>query len=136
MLHSRIDRIQSLIQSEVAQIIDRELNNPRLPDFITVWGVKVSKDLSHALVFITFLQDQSDDVIKDTIIELNKSAGFINRLIAKRITLKRHPHVKFIYTDSTKVALDMEHLFQQIKREDAEQGYNGGDNVDEETEEK
>ena len=91
MLHSRIERVQSLIQSEVAQIIDRELKNPNLPEFTTVHQVKVSKDLSQAVILFTFLQDQSQDVIDTTERELNKAAGFISRLVAQRVQLRRHP---------------------------------------------
>lgn len=118
MLHSRIERIQSLIQVEAAQIIDRELNNPNLPEFITIHQVKISKDLSRAVIVITFLQDQSQAVIDETVKELNKAAGFVSRLLAQRIQLRRHPQIKFVYTDSTRFALDIEKLFQQIKRED------------------
>jgi ribosome-binding factor A len=121
MLHSRIERVQSLLQNEIAQIIDHELNNPRLPKLITVFGVKLSKDLSRALVLITFLQDQSQEVIASTVEELNHSSGYISRLLARRITLKRHPHLKFAYTDSTRFALDMEKLFQQIKHDEHEE---------------
>jgi ribosome-binding factor A len=118
MLHSRIERVQSLLQEEIARIVDKDLKNPNLPEFITIFQVKVSKDLSRALVLITFLQDQTPEVIDQTIEELNHAAGFIGRLLAKRVTLKRHPALKFAYTDSTRHALDIEHVFQQIKREE------------------
>jgi ribosome-binding factor A len=120
MTHSRIDRVQKLLQQEIAAIIDRELDNPNLPAFITIFGVKLSSDLSQAVVFITFLQDQTPEVIDETIRELNHSAGYIGRLLARRVTLKRHPHLKFVYNPSTKYALDMEHIFQQIHREEQE----------------
>ena len=77
MLHSRIERIQALLQEEIARIVDKDLNNPNLPEFITIFQVKVSKDLSRALVLITFLQDQTPEVIDQTLHELNHSAGFI-----------------------------------------------------------
>jgi len=118
MLHSRIERVQSLLQTEIAKIIDHELDNPNLPELITVFQVKVAKDLSHALVLITFLQDQTDEVIERTVEELNRSAGFISRQLAHRVHLKRHPALKFVYTDSTRYALDIEKLFHQLHREE------------------
>lgn len=117
MLHSRIERIESLLQSEIGRIIDQDLNDPTLPEFITVYQVKVSKDLSHAVVLITFLQDQTPEVIERTVNELNHASGFIGRLLAQRVQMKRHPRIKFAYNSSTKTALDMEKLFHQIKRE-------------------
>lgn len=118
MLHSRMERIQSLIKTEVGAIIDRDLNDPQLPDFITISEVHVSKDLRHALIFITFLQDQTDEAIAMTVRELNHSASFIGRLFAQRVRLKRHPRMKFAYNPSTHYALDMEKIFHQIKREE------------------
>jgi ribosome-binding factor A len=115
--HSRIDRVQKLLQEEIASIIDRELDNPNIPDFVTVFGVKLSSDLSRAVVLITFLEDQSPEVVESTMGELNRSAGYIGRLLAKRTTLKRHPHLKFVYNPSTKYALDIETIFQKLHRE-------------------
>lgn len=117
MLHSRIERVQSLLQSEIGQILDQKLCNPKIPPFVTVWGVKVSKDLSQALVLITFLEDQSPDAIKETVAELNRSVGYVSRLLAGRIQLKRHPQLRFAYNPSTKFALDMEKFFHEIERE-------------------
>lgn len=117
MLHSRIERIQALLQSEIAKIIDQELVDADLPEFITVFGVKLSKDLSHALVFVTMLHDSNPLEIKRVIDLLNESSGFIGKLVARRVTLKRHPHLKFVYTDSTRSALEIEPLFQKIKNE-------------------
>lgn len=120
MLHSRIERIESLLQIEIGAIIDQELANPNLPDFITVFRVKLSKDLGSALVLFTFLQDQTPEVIEQTVQELNHSAGFVSRLVAQRVQIKRHPRIKFAYSASTRNALDMEPLFQQIKHETEE----------------
>jgi ribosome-binding factor A len=133
MLHSRIDRVQSLIQSELGAILDRDLNNPKIPHFITVYQVKVSKDLSTALVLVTFLQDISPEAVKETITELNHSASYIRRLLSQRVQLKRHPALKFAYTDSTKYALDIEKVFQKIK---SEPPVSGGDPVSQNPEER
>lgn len=121
MLHSRIERIESLLQTEIGAIIDCDLENPNLPQFITVSKVKVSKDLSLALVLITFLQDQTPEVIRQTVKELNKAGGYVTYLLTQRMHLKRHPKVKFAYSDALKHAMDIEKLFHQISREHAEQ---------------
>lgn len=120
MLHSRIERLESLLQIEIGQIIDHDLANPNLPDFITVHRVKLAKDLGSALVLITFLADQTPETIKKTVSELNKAAGFISHEVSQRVTIKRHPKLKFTYSDSTKHALDIEKLFHQIKQESGE----------------
>lgn len=121
MLHSRIERIESLLQTEIGQIIDHDLENPNLPQFITVSRVKVAKDLSIALALITFLDDQTPEVIRRTVKELNKAGGYVTHLLTQRVHIKRHPKVKFAYSDALKHAMDIENLFQRISREHAEQ---------------
>lgn len=117
MLHSRMERVQKLIQQELGQILDRELRNPDIPRFITVAAVKVSPDLSQATVVVTFLTDENDETIKATLTALNRSSGYIRTLVAKRVRLKRHPHLHFVYTDATHHAADLESLFHEIRRE-------------------
>ncbi len=117
MLHSRMERVQKMIQQELGLIIDHELRNPEIPQFITVARVKVSNDLGEANVAVTFLTDQSKETIDRTLSELNKSAGYIRTLLARRVRLKRHPHLRFFYTDATKHALGMETLFHKIQQE-------------------
>ena len=119
MLHSRIERVQHLLRSEIGRIIDQDLRDPNLPPFITVHQVKVSKDLSQAVVAITFLEDQSEEVVRETVDELNHCAPYIQKLMTRRVVLKRHPKLKFVYTSSTRNALELEHIFQQLKREEA-----------------
>lgn len=117
MLHSRMERVQKLIQQELGMILDRDLRNPDIPRFITVAHVKVSPDLSEATVVVTFLSDEDEETIKATLKELNRSAGYIRSLVAKRVRLKRHPHLRFVYTDATHHAAELEELFHEIRRE-------------------
>jgi ribosome-binding factor A len=117
MAFSRIDRVQNLLKGEIARVIDQELDNPLLPPFITIHGVKVSKDLHYATVLVTFLADADPEDCKRTIEELNRSAGYIGRLVAQRVELRRHPRLRFVYNPSTRYALDMEAFFQKIHEE-------------------
>jgi ribosome-binding factor A len=117
---SRIDRIESLFKAEIAGILDYELDNPNFPDFITVSRVKVSKDLSEGLVLVSLVDESSDELMKTTIEELNKAAGYIRSLLARRVKLKRHPRLKFAYNDSARYALRIEEVFHRISHELAE----------------
>jgi len=49
----RTDRLGSMIQQELMEIIMRELNDPRLTGMPSITRVKVSEDLSMADVYIT-----------------------------------------------------------------------------------
>ncbi|MFK8018438.1 MAG: 30S ribosome-binding factor RbfA [Pseudomonadales bacterium] len=49
----RADRVADFLQQELAVLISREVRDPRV-GMVDVTGVEVSKDLSHARVFVTF----------------------------------------------------------------------------------
>ncbi len=122
MLHSRMERVQNLIQAELGRILDQDLRNPELPEFITISGVKVSKDLSTAVVVITFIGDDDKEAVNRTLLELNRSAGYIQSILATRVRLKRHPRLHFVYTEATRHAAELETLFHKIRREREERG--------------
>ncbi|HEY7087001.1 MAG TPA: 30S ribosome-binding factor RbfA, partial [Tepidisphaeraceae bacterium] len=51
----RTERVASTIQQELAQIIMRELSDPRLTGLPSITRVKVSPDLSIADVYMTIM---------------------------------------------------------------------------------
>ena len=51
---SRIRRVEDQLQRELAQLIQRGLKDPRL-GMITVTAVEVTKEMEHAIVFVTEL---------------------------------------------------------------------------------
>ena len=52
--YSRTQRVADQMQRELAQLIQREVRDPRL-GMVTVTAVEVSRDMSHAKVFITLM---------------------------------------------------------------------------------
>ena len=52
---TRVDRLSQQMQQEIAVILQREIKDPRLHTMITVSDVDVSRDLSHAKIYVTFL---------------------------------------------------------------------------------
>lgn len=92
----RTDRIAELIQRELAQVIQQEVKDPRLPAFITISGVQVSKDLSHAKVYFTVFK--SDPV--ETAVILNTTASYLRTVLAKSLRLRTVPQLHFVYDES------------------------------------
>ena len=46
-----------MVQRKLAQIIPKEVKDPRLTGFVTVSAVKVTADLGHAKVYFTVLNE-------------------------------------------------------------------------------
>lgn len=92
----RTDRIAEMMQRKLAQIIQQEVNDPRLPKLITISAVTVTRDLGHAKIYFTVLNDELG--MADTI--LNASASYLRSALARTLTLRTVPQLHFIYDKS------------------------------------
>ncbi|MBL4582682.1 MAG: 30S ribosome-binding factor RbfA [Gammaproteobacteria bacterium] len=112
----RVQRVADQIQRELASLIQMEVNDPRV-GMVSVTGVEVSRDIAHAKVFVTVLNTLTDDSevnnsiltepgeldkleIKENINALNKAAGFLRSLLAKRLSTRSVPKLRFYYDGS------------------------------------
>ncbi len=115
-MSSRVQRVADQIQRELATLIQMEVSDPRV-GMVSVTGVEVSRDFSHARVFVTVMNTLTDDsdVNQSTLAEpgsldqleidenlkaLNKASGFLRTLLAKRLQIRSVPKLKFHYDGS------------------------------------
>jgi ribosome-binding factor A len=94
---SRTRRIEEQIQKELASIIQYELKDPRV-NWVTISGVEVSRDISHATIFYTVLGQ--DERSPETEKGLEKATGFMRRELGKRVTLRSIPQLHFKFDES------------------------------------
>jgi ribosome-binding factor A len=92
----RPQKLGDQIQREVSELLARELRDPRV-GMLTITGVDVSPDLSHAKVFFTLLQKER---LEDTLHGLKRSAGFLRSQLARRLKLYTTPELRFVYDES------------------------------------
>lgn len=107
---SRLERIQDLIQIELAKIIQQEIRDPRLA-MVTITEVVVSKDLRHAKIYVTVYPDEKTEISLQV---LNRASGYMRSLLAKKITCKNLPSLRFIYDDTTIKANQIDRLIDQV----------------------
>tara|TARA_R110002073_G_scaffold12545_1_gene55265 strand:+ start:159 stop:563 length:405 start_codon:yes stop_codon:yes gene_type:complete len=111
-----MQRVADQIQRELASLIQMEVNDPRV-GMVSVTGVTVSRDLAHAKVHVTVLNTLTDDSevndstlsepgdldkleIEENIKALNKAAGYLRTLLAKRLSTRSVPKLRFYYDGS------------------------------------
>jgi ribosome-binding factor A len=92
----RAHKVADQIQRELAEIIHRELRDPRV-GMITLTGVEVSPDCAHATVFFTCLDDAHVD---EAGAGLRRAAGFLRSQLGRRIRLHATPELHFKYDES------------------------------------
>ncbi len=93
----REKRINDLIQTALAEIIQKEANDLRL-GMITITGVSTSHDLAFAKVFVSVLEE---DKSTDVLLALNNAAKYLRYSLANAVKLRVTPELKFIYDDSS-----------------------------------
>jgi ribosome-binding factor A len=114
----RTERIASTIQQELAQIIMRELNDPRLTGMPSITRVKVSPDLSIADVYMTIMGTEGQQ--NAAINALRHSAGLMRTKLTKQMTLRIAPYLKFHIDENLKKELTVLSLIDKAARENAE----------------
>ncbi|MBV7315498.1 30S ribosome-binding factor RbfA [Shewanella sp. NIFS-20-20] len=113
---SRTRRIGQQLQQELAQVLQRDMKDPRV-GMVTVNDVEVSRDLSYAKVFVTFFEED-DAIIADKLSALDVAAPYIRTLVAGRMKLRVMPQLRFVYDSSLVEGMRMSNLVSKIIRED------------------
>ncbi|MEZ6194403.1 MAG: 30S ribosome-binding factor RbfA [Planctomycetota bacterium] len=93
----KIERLQERIKFKVANVIQRDLADPRL-GLVTVTKVKLARDLSECEVFYSVLGD--DGARSKTARMLADSRGFIQSEVAKILATRRAPRLDFVFDES------------------------------------
>jgi ribosome-binding factor A len=107
---SRATRIGDQIQKELADLIRHEVKDPRV-GMVTITGVDVASDYSHAKVFVTTLEDQRS--IEETLEGLNCAAGFLRSSLFHRLQLRVIPQLHFVYDESIERGIRLTSLINE-----------------------
>ena len=114
--YSRTQRVSEQIKRELAQIIHREVKDPRI-GMVTLSDVEVTTDLSYAKVYFTTLNIDSD-LEKDPSKLLNKISPMLRSLLGKKIRLRVTPELKFIYDNSLTEGMRISNLVSNVIKKD------------------
>jgi ribosome-binding factor A len=107
---SRRARIADQIQRELAETIRVELRDPRV-GLITLTGVELSRDQSHAKVFFTVLGAES--AAEDAAEGLQRAAGFLRTQLAHRLTTRKVPELHFEFDESVERGVRLSRLIDE-----------------------
>lgn len=111
----RTRRVSEQLQRELAMLIQTELTDPRI-GMVTVSAVETSRDLKHAKVFVTALdQGQSHN---DVIAALQHAAGFLQHEIGVRLRMRTIPKLRFIYDESIERGTNLSALIDTAIQDD------------------
>lgn len=112
----RQERVNDLLREVVAEIISRELKDPRLTaDLISVTEVHTSADLQNAHVQVSVMGTESQ---RDAVVAaLNHSSRFIQRHLRPHLSMKSIPQLRFERDDRIEEDRRILDLLDRIRRD-------------------
>jgi ribosome-binding factor A len=111
----RPEQVAGTIRQVIADALARDVRDPRV-GFVTVTGVLVTNDLSHARVMVSVT---GDDAEKAKAMEgLQSAAGFLRSRAARALTTRTVPELHFELDKGFEHAARIEELLQSIRREE------------------
>ncbi|WP_120995903.1 30S ribosome-binding factor RbfA [Stutzerimonas urumqiensis] len=125
--YSRTQRIGDQMQRELALLVQREIKDPRL-GMVTITAVDVSRDLSHAQVYVTVLGREDDtDAVELNLQILSEAAGYLRMLLGKTMKLRTVPQLRFRYDASVRRGAELSALIERAVLEDRKHNEEGED---------
>ena len=112
----------STIQRELAEMILRDLNDPRLSGLPSITRVKVSPDLSIADVYVTIMGTPGHQ--EAALNALKHSAGIMRTRLTKVLSIRQAPFLKFHIDEGLKKELALLDAIRKANEED--RARNGG----------
>ena len=117
----RVRRLNQLFQEEIARLIQRELEDPRVQR-VTVTGVETTADLRHAKVYVRTLGDETP--VEEAVAGLESSQGFLRSRLGKELRVRRVPEFAFVVDRTLERAQRLEELLEEAREtpgDDAEE---------------
>jgi len=106
---NRSERVAGLLRRELARLIQQEIKDPGV-GFVSVSDVEVSRDLSHAKVFVTVYDP---DKANASLQALRHAATFLRRRLARELRLRQVPELHFRHDDSVEQGGHIDRLLEK-----------------------
>ncbi|HEX2988833.1 MAG TPA: 30S ribosome-binding factor RbfA [Chloroflexota bacterium] len=112
----RMERVNEVIKEEVAVLLQRQVQDPRLSTMVSVTGVETSSDLRNATIFVSVLG--SEEEVQNAMAALRHASGYLRRELAGRIRMKQVPDLSFKLDTSIGQGARVLELLREIHKEE------------------
>ena len=111
----RPEQVAETLRQVIADALTREVRDPRV-GFVTLTGVLVTNDLSHARIMVTVPGEEAE---KTRALEgLQSAAGFLRSRAARALTTRSVPELHFELDRGLEHAARINELLNDIRREE------------------
>ena len=121
---SRSQRMAEQIRRDLSELVNQELKDPRM-GFLSFTAVKLSRDLSDAVIYCSVLEE---DKRQETLDTLSRATGYLRTELSKRFRSRTVPKLKFVNDDSVLRGEKMEGLIRKAVAADEKNDNNQEEN--------
>lgn len=111
----RNERVRKTLMKEIADIIQKDIRDPRIAGVISITDIELSHDNSFAKVYFSVFTT-NDDAKEQTIKALEDNVSKIRYEVGKRIRLRLTPELRFIPDDSLERGTKVMDLIDKISK--------------------
>lgn len=115
--YSRGDRIGTIIQQVLSQVLLRDISDPRL-SLVTISSVEMSEDLRFANIY--FAASGGEKQVKAAEKGFQSAMGFLRKALAKELDLRFTPQLRFYSDSSFDYGAKIERILKSLDDKDAE----------------
>ena len=103
-MSGRRARVEQALRDALAEMIDREVKDPRVrgAGLVTVQRVELTADLSVARVYVSVFGDEAAG--RRAVAGLAAAAGFLRGPLGRRLNLQKPPELRFLHDHSPEMA--------------------------------
>ena len=112
----RSERVAGSLRRELAKLIQLEIKDPEV-GFVSLSDVEVTRDLSHAKVFITVFESEK---AASSLKALQRAAGFLRKRLGQEMRIRSVPELHFHHDASVETGLRMDGLIDAAVAADRE----------------
>ena len=115
---SRALRVGDFIRDEMSKIVLQEVRDPRVTKHLSVNDVVVTKDLAYADVYVSSFECDDGINQRSLVKVLNNASGFFRTLLAKRLSLRSTPKLRFHYDTLRSEGIKLEARIREARSKD------------------
>lgn len=114
MNERRLHRLEAQIQHRIAEILLRDLQDPKL-GMVTISRVELDSEFTKCTVYWSVLGDQKKRA--QTRGALARARGFVQREVGASLSTRTVPHLEFVFDESIAGAVKMQETLSELRRE-------------------
>ncbi len=115
MADSRRRRIESEIQRVLAELIARQVKDPRVGN-VTITAVSLAGDMGSARVFFTpFASKNPPEEVR---VGLTRAGGFLRGEVGRRLQMRHAPRLEFVFDATPERAAELTGLIDRAVQDD------------------